>query len=86
MMKSLHHLILMLMHTTIQIKKKMTSGELMTLEHSSSEFIEKASGIKTRHVIDKKNILDIDRMMPSLKNEDELGSLFKQMLELRRQK
>ena len=52
-------------------KEKITSGELIPLEHSSSEFIEKASGIKTRHVIDKKNILDINRMMPSLKNEDE---------------
>jgi len=52
-------------------KEKIASGEIVSLEHSSSEFIEKASGIKTRHVIDKKNILDINRMMPSLKNEDE---------------
>ena len=52
-------------------KDSITSGDIIALEHSSVEFIEKASGIKTRHVVDKKNILDVDRMMPSLKHEDE---------------
>ena len=52
-------------------KDSISSGIFNKLEHSSVEFIEKASGIKTRHVVDKKNILDVDRMMPSLKHEDE---------------
>ena len=50
---------------------KINEGEIAPLEHSSTSFIEKASGIKTRHVIDKKNILDIDRMMPAVDHEDE---------------
>ena len=40
------------------------SGELEPLLESSSEFIEKASGIKSRHVIDKNGILDPLRMYP----------------------
>ncbi len=40
------------------------SGEIEILKHSSSEFIEKASGIKQRYVMIKDGILDIDRMMP----------------------
>ena len=47
-------------------KDKIDNGEIEKLEYSSTEFIEKASGIKTRHVIDKKNILDINKMMPSV--------------------
>ena len=39
-------------------------GELVALQHSSSAFIEKASGIKRRHVIDKEGILDPKRMKP----------------------
>ena len=35
-------------------KDKIESGQLEKLDYSSTEFIEKASGIKTRHVIDKK--------------------------------
>jgi beta-ketodecanoyl-[acyl-carrier-protein] synthase len=51
-------------------KDRIDSGEIEKLEYSSTEFIEKASGIKTRHVIDKKNILDINKMMPSVVHED----------------
>jgi len=40
------------------------SGELEALKPSSCEFIEKASGIKQRHVVVKDGLLDIDRMMP----------------------
>ena len=40
------------------------AGEVVALETSSVEFIEKASGIKSRYVIDKAGILDIDRMRP----------------------
>ena len=52
-------------------KDKIENGEIEKLEYSSTEFIEKASGIKTRHVIDKNNILDINKMMPSVVHEDE---------------
>jgi beta-ketodecanoyl-[acyl-carrier-protein] synthase len=43
------------------------------LQESSVAFIEKASGIKSRHVIDKKGILDPDRMCPFIpeRNNDE---------------
>ncbi|WP_092013233.1 beta-ketoacyl-ACP synthase III [Marinobacter daqiaonensis] len=41
-------------------------GELEPLQPSSVEFIEKASGIKSRHVMDKEGILDPDRMCPNL--------------------
>ena len=40
------------------------SGEKVALQHSTVEFIEKASGIKSRYVIDKKGILDPDVMAP----------------------
>lgn len=39
-------------------------GEKVALQHSTVEFIEKASGIKARHVIDKKGILNPDIMAP----------------------
>jgi len=39
-------------------------GEIDPLQPSSSAFIEKASGIKRRHVIDKDGILDPRRMTP----------------------
>ncbi len=51
-------------------QKEIESGSKQMMEHSSSEFIEKASGIKTRYVLDKKNILDPDVMMPLTRNED----------------
>ena len=38
-------------------KDRIDRGEIEKLEYSSTEFIEKASGIKTRHVIDKKKYL-----------------------------
>jgi len=42
------------------------AGRLQQLQKSSSEFIEKASGIKSRYVIDKQGILDINRMAPRI--------------------
>jgi beta-ketodecanoyl-[acyl-carrier-protein] synthase len=42
------------------------SGALLALQPSSVEFIEKASGIKHRYVLDKKGMLDVDRMVPDL--------------------
>src|SRR5690554_723796 len=41
-------------------------GETEALQPSSSAFIEKASGIKRRHVIDKSGIVDPKRMAPSI--------------------
>ncbi|WP_425407975.1 beta-ketoacyl-ACP synthase III [Hyphococcus sp.] len=44
-----------------------SAGEIQPLQKSSAEFIEKASGIKSRYVLDKDGILDIDRMAPHIK-------------------
>ncbi len=41
-------------------------GEIVSLQPSSVEFIEKASGIKQRYVIDKEGVLDPDRMCPNI--------------------
>tara|TARA_B100001063_G_C16754360_1_gene552206 strand:+ start:1132 stop:2247 length:1116 start_codon:yes stop_codon:yes gene_type:complete len=58
---------------TFNVKNKndIEVGHVTALEHSSVEFIEKASGIKSRYVIDKEGILDINRMMPRVNNEHE---------------
>ena len=45
------------------------NGSIQAMELSSAEFIEKASGIKSRYVIDKEGILDTNRMMPRVNNE-----------------
>lgn len=42
------------------------AGELQEMMESSVEFILKASGINSRHVIDKEGILDIERMYPRI--------------------
>ncbi|MGC6534044.1 MAG: beta-ketoacyl-ACP synthase III [Parvibaculales bacterium] len=42
------------------------AGEVEALSPSSSEFIEKASGIKNRHVVNKEGILNLDFMAPRL--------------------
>jgi len=41
-------------------------GEMEPLHPSAVEFIEKASGIKRRHVVDKTGILDPERMCPTI--------------------
>lgn len=41
-------------------------GELVALSESSAEFIEKASGIKSRYVVNKSGVLDPNRMCPSI--------------------
>jgi beta-ketodecanoyl-[acyl-carrier-protein] synthase len=46
-------------------------GEVTALEHSSSEFIEKASGIKARHVLYKEGILNPNIMHPLLSRRTE---------------
>lgn len=50
-------------------------GERQPMTHSSVEFIEKASGIKQRYVIEKDGVLDPARMYPRFKprGDDELS-------------
>jgi len=43
------------------------TGEVKALSHSSSAFIEKASGIKSRYVMSKSDILNVDLMRPTFK-------------------
>jgi len=43
---------------------RIEAGEVEAMVGSSVEFIEKASGIKQRYVIDKEGVLDPDRMRP----------------------
>ena len=51
------------------------SGEVAALDPSNSAFIEKASGIKQRYVINKSGVLDPDRLAPSIpeRGDDELS-------------
>lgn len=46
--------------------REIEAGEVEPLSPSSVEFIEKASGIKSRYVVNKSGVLDIGRMTPSL--------------------
>ena len=45
---------------------EIAAGELPALQPSSAEFVEKASGIKSRYVMNKDGILDPNRMVPRL--------------------
>ncbi|MBA6412417.1 beta-ketoacyl-ACP synthase III [Parahaliea sp. F7430] len=49
------------------------AGELAALNHSSEEFIVKASGIKSRYVVNKSGILNPERMLPEIpeRNNDQ---------------
>lgn len=51
------------------------NGELEALSYSSSAFIEKASGIKSRYVMSKQDILNVDLMRPTFveRSNDELS-------------
>ncbi|MEK7265054.1 MAG: beta-ketoacyl-ACP synthase III, partial [Pseudomonadota bacterium] len=46
--------------------RAIAAGEIEPLQPSSSEFVEKASGIKSRYVVDKAGILDPKRMAPMI--------------------
>lgn len=46
---------------------RIASGEIEAKEYSSEDFIEKASGIRQRHVIDKTGVLDPEVMHPLLR-------------------
>ena len=54
---------------------EISSGQIEALKLSSAEFIFKASGIKSRHVIDKQGVLDSCRMKPAIaqRSNDELS-------------
>lgn len=43
------------------------SGRVQALQPSSSDFIVKASGIRSRHVVDKEGVLDVERMRPRIR-------------------
>ncbi len=62
-------------------------GEVEALTHSSAEFIEKASGIKRRFVLDKAGVLDPERMRPRLpeRGNDELSILAEMAVKAARQ-
>jgi beta-ketodecanoyl-[acyl-carrier-protein] synthase len=56
------------------------AGDLAAMEHSSEEFIVRASGIERRHVIDKSGILDPSVMHPLLRQRtDDEPSLMAEM-------
>lgn len=61
----------------LENKDDIASGEIEELQKSSSEFIEKASGVKARYVQNKSGILDTKFMRPRLRErkEDELSNL-----------
>lgn len=54
---------------------KIAASELTALQHSDVAFIEKASGIKSRYVVDKEGVLDIHCMQPRIakRTDDELS-------------
>ncbi|MFZ6725156.1 beta-ketoacyl-ACP synthase III [Undibacterium sp. MH2W] len=56
------------------------AGEVSALEESSVAFIEKASGIKSRYVMNKAGVLDINRMVPRIpERSDEEPSVMCEM-------
>ena len=61
----------------LENKDRIVSGEIEELQKSSSEFIEKASGVKARYVQNESGILDTKFMRPQLRErkEDELSNL-----------
>ncbi|WP_062267185.1 beta-ketoacyl-ACP synthase III [Endozoicomonas arenosclerae] len=56
-------------------QQAISAGEKEPLPLSSSAFIEKASGIKSRYVMDREGVLDPDRMVPHLpeRNNEEIS-------------
>ena len=63
-----------------QHAKQIEAGELPAKEHSSEEFIVKASGIEQRYVVDKTGILDPEVMHPLLRQRsDDEPSLMAEM-------
>ena len=61
----------------LENKDKIDKGEIEELQKSNTEFIEKASGVKSRYVQNKSGILDTKFMRPRLRerSESELSNL-----------
>ena len=61
----------------LENKDKIDKGEIDELQKSNTEFIEKASGVKSRYVQNKSGILDTKFMRPRLRerSESELSNL-----------
>ncbi len=55
---------------------KIEAGEVTAKPHSSAEFVEKASGIKSRFIYEKEGVLDINRMRPVIaeRADDQLSN------------
>lgn len=66
---------------------QIAEGDVAALTPSSVEFIEKASGIKSRFVLDKAGILDPERMAPNLpeRSNDELSIMAEMAVKAARQ-
>ncbi|GMM67786.1 beta-ketoacyl-ACP synthase III [Alteromonas sp. MTD1] len=56
-------------------QSKIEAGEMSAMPYSSAEFVEKASGIKSRYIYKKEGALDIARMKPKIepRADDELS-------------
>ncbi len=69
-----------------QFAEEIASGERTPMEHSSEDFIFKASGIERRHVMDKVGVLDPEIMHPQLRqrDDDEPGIMTEMALEAAR--
>ena len=52
-------------------KDQIDAGELPAMDHSSEDFIVKASGIESRYVMDKSGVLDPEVMHPTLRQRDD---------------
>jgi beta-ketodecanoyl-[acyl-carrier-protein] synthase len=63
------------------------AGEVAALTPSSVEFIEKASGIKSRYVVDKSGLVDPDVMRPNIpeRANEEISVLAEMAVEAARQ-
>ena len=55
----------------VEHQKEIEGGSIQPLEKSSVEFIEKASGVKSRFVQNKSGILDTSFMRPKMRERDE---------------
>ncbi|WP_211824232.1 beta-ketoacyl-ACP synthase III [Kistimonas asteriae] len=51
-------------------RQAIAAGEVEPLPESNSEFIEKASGIRSRYVVDRDGILDPERLAPRIPERD----------------
>jgi beta-ketodecanoyl-[acyl-carrier-protein] synthase len=66
---------------------QIAEGDVAALTPSSVEFIEKASGIKSRFVLDKAGVLDPERMAPNIpeRSNDELSVMAEMAVKAARQ-